>query len=340
MNNRPFKKSVLLAAVVAGALVSNCGVNPFGSGETGYKVFANLGKAIAKPSQINDDQGSKTNAKAAVGQAQSMAKQLAKSAAVVGASSWVKDSGIESLGNGLYRYWEDVVKKPSDEDAAKLMTGRGMVTFGYNGAAPAIGTIDTANITSINSFEFIGREHKTWSLVTDSIQLKVTFLDNSWTDRTFKPGLITAWGKNISELAISGRGDTASFKLDSLDDANHIQYGEGHFLDAHTGRASDGDPRSFDFTMQVIFKNSLDPLKPYQRYQDNEGIINFAIQRAGSDSLFFSIRFFEVHKREGTIRKGSANGIVVAKFTYNEKLMQGTATYFDDDEKVIGNETL
>jgi hypothetical protein len=156
----------------------------------------------------------------------------------------------------------------------------------------------------------------------------VTFLDNSWTDRTFKPGLITAWGKNISELAISGRDDTASFRLDSLDDLNHIQYGEGHFLDAHSGRAHDGDPRSFDFTMQVIHKNSQDSSKPYLRYQ------------AGSDSLFFSIRFFEVHKREGAIRKGSADGPVVVRFTYNEKLMEGTATYYDDNEKEIGNESL
>jgi hypothetical protein len=340
MKYHALNKKFLLAAIVAGAVVSSCGVNPFGSGEAGYKVFANLGKAISKPSQINDQQGSKADSKAAISQAQEMGKSLAKSLAVAVDTSVVTGRGIDTLGNGQYVYWETVVNKPSEEDAEKLMTGRGMVTFAYNGPAPAIGTIDTALITSINSFEFIGREHKTWRLEIDSLRLKITFLDNSWTDRTFKPGLITAWGKNISQLALSGRDDTASFTLDSLDDVNHIQYGEGHFLDAHTGRANDGEPRGFNFLMKVIHKNTVDPTKPYLRYQDNEGVIDFALQRAGSDSLYFSIRFFEVHKREGTIRKTSATGPIVATFTYNDKTGVGEAVYYNDDEKVIGNETL
>lgn len=335
MNYRPFNKSVLLAAVVAGALVSNCGMNPFGSGEAGYKVFANLGKAIAKPSQINDEQGSKSDSKATIGQAQAMASRLAKSSASAADTS----RGIDSVGNGVYVYWEDVANKPSDEDPDKLVTGRGMVTFGYNGV-PTLGTIDTSKITSINAFEFIGREHKTWRMVTDSLRLKITFQNTSWLDLSLKPGTITAWGKNISPLQINGRDDTASFTLDSLDDVNHIQYGEGHFLDAHTGRMHDGEARSFDFTMQVIHKNTLDPSKPYLRYQDNEGVINFALQRAGTDSLFFSIRFYNVHKRDGTIRKGGVTGPVVAIFTYDEKEMRGEATYYDDDGKVIGREDL
>jgi len=338
MNRHTLSKSAVLAAIAAAFFVSGCG-NPFGAGEASYKIFANLGKAIAKPSQINDEQGSKSDTKATIAQAQAMAGRLCKSAAGTVDTAYVTGHGLDTLGNGLYRYWEEVAGKPSEEDPEKLMTGRGMITFGYNGV-PSLSALDTTKIVSINSFAFTGYENKTWRSVIDSIWLTITFRDNSWTDRTLTPGIITARGKNVSALTINGKGDTAFFTLDSLNETTHIQYGEGHFFDMHTGRLHDGDSRSFDFTLQVLHQNLQDPSKPYLRYQDNEGTINFALAREGTDSLFFSIRFYEVHKREGTIRKNSANGIVVAKFTYNEKDMRGTATYYDDDGKEIGTEDL
>jgi hypothetical protein len=330
---------VSLAAICAGLLVSGCGINPFGPGESGLKIFAQLGKALQKPSQINDEQSSKNGSKASVATAKGMEKRLAKSADGVAAvlePSWLKAHGLTDSGD-YYCYWEEVENKPSEEDSLKKVTGRGEVKFTYDGA-PTLGTIDTAKITGIISFEMVGREYKTWSDVTDSVHVKISFLNPSTKDLT--PGLITAWGKNISDLQSQGKGDTAAFYLDSLDDVSHIQYGEGHFYDAHTGRTHDGDPESFDFTMQVIHTNSVDPTKPYLRYQDNEGIINFYLDRPNGAKLYFTIHFLPRYNREGEIRKDGPDGPVLVKFDYNEKTRAGTATYYNENGDVIDTEDL
>jgi hypothetical protein len=332
-------KLTALVAVCAGLLVSSCGISPFGSGESGLRIFAQLGKALRKPSQINDEQSSKNGSKATVATAEGMNKRLAKSAgdseAVLG-ESWLVDRGLSDSGT-FFCYWEEVLNKPSEEDFLKKVTGRGEVKFTYDGA-PTLGTIDTADITGIISFEMVGREYKTWSEVTDSVHVKITFLDPDAKD--LKPGLITAWGKNISDLQAQGRGDTAAFSLDSLDDNTHIQYGEGHFYDAHTGRAHDGDPTNFDFTMQIIHKNSDDPSKPYLRYQDNEGIINFYLPREKADPLYFTVHFLPGYNRTGVIQKDGPEGPVLVEFTFNEKTRIGKATYYNQDGDVIDTENL
>ncbi|MBN1129602.1 MAG: hypothetical protein JXA71_11475 [Chitinispirillaceae bacterium] len=329
-----------LAAICSGLLLSSCGINPFGPGESGLKIFAHLGKALQKPSQMNDEQSSKTGSKATVATAQAMAKRLAKSAGDTEAladPSWLKAHGIADSGNGVYCYWEEVANKPSEEDVFKKVTGRGEVKFTYDGV-PTLGSIDTAKITGIISFEMAGREYKSWSEVTDTIRVKISFLTPDTKDLT--PGLITAWGKNISDLQSQGRGDTAAFYLDSLDDAAHVQYGEGHFYDAHTGRIHDGEPASFDFTMQVIHKNTVDAGKPYERYQDNEGVINFFLERKTGDPLYFTIHFFPSYYRTGTIQKGGPDGQTLVTFEYNEKTRIGKATYYNEDGDVIDTENL
>ena len=326
-----------LAAVCAGLLVSSCGINPFGSGQSGLKIFAHLGKALQKPSQINDEQSSKNGSKAAVATAQGMAKRLAKSADGAGAlldPSWLKAHGIADSGD-FYCYWEEVVNKPSEEDYQKKVTGRGEVMFTYDGV-PTLGSMDTAKITGIASFEMVGREYKSWNEVTDTVRVKISFLNPDTKDLT--PGRITAWGKNISALQSQGQGDTAAFMLDSLDDAKHIQYGEGHFYDAHTGRTHDGDPASFDFIIQIIHKNSEDPNKPYLRYQDNEGIINFYLDQKNGNTLYFTIHFYPKYYREGEIRRDGPDGPVLVEFDYNEKTGTGSATYYNEDGDVIGTE--
>ncbi|MBN2037983.1 MAG: hypothetical protein JW768_14675 [Chitinispirillaceae bacterium] len=324
-----------LAAVSMSLLVASCGLSPFGPGESGLSIFAHLGKAIQKPSQINDEQTSKEGAKETVTAAMYMTDRLAKSSPAL--DPWLVDRGIADSGNGVFCYWEEVNSKPSEEDADKKVTGRAEVKFKYNGT-PDISTINAASITEILSFEMVGREYKSWSGVTDTVRVTIVFQDPAVKD--FKPGLITAWGKNISESQSLGRGDTASFVLDSLDDAAHVQYGEGHFYDAHTGRNNDGDSKSFDFTMQVIHKNSLDESKPYERYQDNEGIINFYLDRAVGEDLYFTVHFKPLYKRDGTIQKGGPDGPVLVEFEYDEKKRTGSATYYNADGDVIDTENL
>jgi hypothetical protein len=322
-----------LVAISLSLLLASCGLSPFGPGESGLRIFAHLGKAIQKPSQINDEQTSKEGSKSTVTSALYMTDRLSKTSAL---DPWLVDRGIADSVD-YYCYWEEVNKKPSEEDADKLVTGRAEVKFKYDGS-PTIGTINAANITEVLSFEMVGREYKSWSGVTDTVNVKIVFQDPAVKD--FKPGLITAWGQNISESQSLGRGDTAAFVLDSLDDATHVQHGEGHFYDAHTGRNNDGDSKSFDFTMQVIHKNSLDKDKPYERYQDNEGIINFYLERNVGEDLYFTIHFLPQYDREGTIRKGGPDGPVLVEFEFNEKTREGTATYYKENGDIIDTESL
>lgn len=333
------KRLTSLAAVAFTALLAaHCGTNPFGSSESGMRIFANLAKALAKPPQINDQTGSKQSSKSMVGNARSTAKSLAKSMADATAlvPFWLDSHGIINNGNGSYTYFQIVKDKPSEEDSDKLQTGRGEIVFGYNGV-PTLATLDTSKITSIASFELIGREYKTWNGETDSIHAKITFSNPDAKD--FKPGRSIAWGKNISPDQSRGSGDTAAFTLDSLDDVNHIQYGAGHFFDAHTGRMHDGDSYSFDYTLQVIHKNSTGG-NPYLRYQDNEGIVNFYLPRPNAETLYFTIHFFPQYERTGSIQRDGPNGPVLVDFSYNEKRRIGSATYYNDNGKIIGRENL
>ena len=332
------KKVVPPAAVALCALMSSCGVNPFGAGESSLNVFAYLGKAISKPAAINSDQTGKQGSKATVADAQGMAKRLAKGtlSSVVAKPFWLDSNGIVDS-SGVYTYWEAVSNKPSDEDPQKLQTGRAQVEFEYNGD-PTVGTFDTAKITAILSFEMIGREHKIWNRATDSIYAKIKFSNPVAKD--MKPGEITAWSRNISDLQSLGAGDTASFALNSLDDVKHTQYGAGHFFDAHTGRFHNGDASHFDFTMELIHKNSVDTTKPYERYQDNEGIIYFYLPWQNADSLYFTIHFFPHYDRTGTIQKNGPNGPVLVNFNYNEKSGIGSATYYNSKGEVIQSEDL
>lgn len=327
-------KSVAIVAVAA-LLLGGCGLNPFGSGEGGLSIFAKIGKAMQKPSAINDEQNSKASAEAAVSEAQGAAKRLAKGTASA-AEIWRDTSALESISAGKYRYWEHVTNKPSEEDPDKVQTGRGEVVFLYSEPLDSVQQIVSANIIGIESFHFIGREVKTWKQEIDSLDLTVAF--SSTGIDSIKPGLTTAWGKNISATIEQGQGDTAYFALDSLDDVNHIQYGEGHFLDAHTGRDNTGDPYPFNFEIQVIHKNLLDPSRPYLRYQDNEGIVTFTIPwgRNATDSLHFMIHFFPNYERSGTITDD--NGVVRVRFVHNEKTGVGSVLYYNDKGEEIAAE--
>lgn len=339
MRNSWVSKSVIGVALLAGVVVSNCGLNPYGSGEGGYKIFAYLGKALQKPSAINDQQNSKDGSKGTIAAAKSAALRLAKAGADAAQSrEWLKGRGITSNNDGSFTYWEEVANKPSEEDPDKLVTGRGEVNFLYTGT-PDTASIDTSKIVAINSFSMVGRETKTWNEEIDTVRISIAFAFPDVKD--FKPGIILAWAKNISGVQSLGDGDTASFTLDSLDDANHIQYGAGHFLDAHRGRNHEGLPYAFDFGLQVIHKNSEDPTKPYLRYQDNEGIINFALPFSrNNDSLYFTIHFYPDYYRTGKIRKGGPDGPVVVTFTFNEKSRVGEAIYYNENGKEIGRESL
>jgi hypothetical protein len=332
---------ILLVPAALVSVLAGCGNNPFGPGTSSLSFFAKIGKAIEKPSAINNNENSKDGSKNSISTG-SLQKSLAKSLAQDSAApAWLTDKGLILTGDTMI-YYEDVAGKPNDADPFKLSTGHGEIAFMYPGASSSL-TLDNivaANITGIYSFHFKGREVKTWSGEIDTVEYWVRFRDPTMLD--FKPGQTTAWAKNISTTIALGQGDTAAFELDSLYDT--AEYGSGHFFDAHSGKQNSQGPSSFNFTLQVIHVNSLDPTQPFLRYQDNEGIMNFYLPYgASNDSLYFTVHFYPpynhpVYDREGEIRKDGPNGPRLVYFKIKEMTQAGTVIYYDENGKEIGSE--
>jgi len=291
---------------------------------------------MQKPSAINEENNSKENAKATI-ETGSMAKRMAKGTESM-AASWLDSNKLLHVSGDIYKYVEYVTEKPGEADPQNLFSGEAYVVFHYSGLNPTLATINLGLVTDIDSFCCYGLENKTWKGELDSIRIKAAFSNTTVDD--LKPGTILAWGKNVSDDIAKGRGDTAYFTLDSLDDTEHTQYGRGGYFDAHTGGDNSGESYSFDFSLIVYHKNTLDPSKPYERWEDNEGDVMFTIPwgKNGSDHLYFVIHFYPNYQRSGTIQKNNADGPVLVRFTHNEKTGAGETIYYDEDGKEIGRE--
>ena len=330
-------QAALCAAAAAAWLA--CGMNPFGPGaQGGLDLYAKLGKNMERPKAINDEDNGKEGSKALVSEGAAAVARLAKRGA--GPDPWLVEKGLRTSGDTLI-YYEIVAGKPSEEDSEKVMTGRAEVRFAYAGARPAaLENMDTAKITDLYSFAFLGRENKTWKYFgdrtntqLDSLDVEVRFGTTGMAD--IKPGRTRFRARNISASPELGQGDTAQFTLDSLDDARKVQFGKGVFLDARSGRASDGEPRSFAFDLEIHHKNSLGG-NPYLRYQDNEGCMSFMLPwGSGNDSLHFTVHFMPGYERDGLIRKNGKDGRVLVEFHYNEKTGSGTITYKNEAGEII-----
>jgi hypothetical protein len=269
------------------------------------------------------------------------AKRLAKGFAGAATSPvWLLQKGIIPNNDGTLTYFEEVANKPNDEvinnpndkDTTKLATGRGEVIFKYNGTYTDLSSFDPNLISDIVSWHFIGREAKTFKPEIDSIIGTVQFSQGSFLDtNSIKPGDTTSfWVKNISATLDMGRDDTAAFILDSLDDIKHEQYGEGFFLDAHTGKDNSEPAKSFKFDFTLIHKNTHGP-NPYLHYEDNEGIMSFAYPWGNTGkSLYFTIHFYPNFDRTGEIRENSKDGTLRVSFIHNDKTDIGSVTYYNE----------
>jgi len=321
---RSIKSLVVLAAV--SGLFAGCGLNPWGAGQSGFKLFAALGKAVQKPSAIDDQKNNKQAVKSTL--TTGVAKRLAKSAGRP-VDTWRDTGYIAQISGNRYIYREHVTNKPSDEDPENLQTGWGEVEFAYNGD-PNVAWSD-ANITDVYVFRFVGRENKTWKDEVDSLRLSIEFAATGV--GAVKPGATYAWGRNITGDIAKGDGDTACFFVDSLNEVDSIQYGEGHFLDAHSGNSHDGDPYSFDFGIEVWHMGT------YADYTDNQGVITFLLPWGETGkNLHFMIHFHPNYRRTGEIRESGPNGTLRVEFDWNEKSNSGAVTYYDEDGKVVETE--
>jgi hypothetical protein len=344
-----FTSAAFVTASVA-LLAAGCAKNLFGPGSMSLDVFSKIAKSIDKPAVINKEENSGESSRNMVASGQSAgvaaAKRLAKGAAADARPYWLDTNWI-SVNGSTVSYYERVSNKPCEDDPFdKKTTGTGWVVFRYGGstAALTLASLKLSLITAIDSFHYVGREEKLWHVdglnhEIDSVEYKVTFIA-TYVKETIKPGTTYAWAKNVSATAVLGAGDTAGFRLDSLDDANHTQYGEGHFYDEHSGdNRKNNEAKSFDFTLKVKYINTLNPDQPYLRYQDNQGTMNFYFPWGSSgDNLYFTINFYPYFYRDGTIRKNGPGGPVLVAFTKNEKTGIGSTTIYDENGKVIGNE--
>ncbi|MFH0919365.1 MAG: hypothetical protein V1913_03315 [Fibrobacterota bacterium] len=333
-----FSKTLAILAVT-GLALTGCGKNPFGPGAPGgLSIFAKLGKAMSKPSAVNDEENGKEGSKNTVNTAIATAKRLAKGFGTQAAPSWLVSNGIEVRGGDSLVYFEVVRDKPDESDNQKLTTGRGEVAFKYTGTYTNLPSLNPMLISDVYHWKFTGREKKSWNSEVCSLRATVNFSQgNILVPSTIKPGFTEFWARNISSSVELGEGDTAFFTLDSLDDNNHIQYGSGAFYDAHSGKDNSEGPKSFDFDLAVIHKNSQNPSLPYLRYEDNEGIMSFTYPWGETgDSLYFMIHFKPNYERSGEIRKNTADGALLVEFTNNDKTGAGTTTYYNEKREVIG----
>ncbi len=316
-----FKYSTGSFLALVAVLVCGCGINLFGPGETAVlEMYAQLGKDMAKPQAINDEQNSEDMAQQVVSEGSSAAKRLAKSATNASASrSWVDSCGVTKKSNSFI-YWEVVTDKPAQDDPQKKMTGIARVRFFYSGVDPdgSPSRLQPAAITRIYSYSFVGTEYKTWSGETDSIRVRVVFSTSG--DESATPGYTTWWAKNIT-TGSAQYGDTAYFTLDSLDESAHIQYGGGYFYDADAENRSE---QNFNFEIAVLHKNNSGT-NPYARYEDNEGIMSFYLPWVNhpDDSLYFRIHFYPKYARAGAIYKNGPDGTKLVYFEKNEKTGDG-----------------
>jgi hypothetical protein len=323
----------IIAVAGASALLAGCGLNPWGAGQSGLKIFAGVAKAVQKPSQIDDEKNSKDGVAAVV--ATGAARRLAKGTAV--AELGVDSATIISHGGDKYTYIEYMNNKPSEEDPGRLLTGVGKVSFTYGPGDPDSGVVE-GNITAIDSFHFNGRENTTWKAEVCSLVLSVTFEDPLIA--SLKPGLTWAWARNITGDIARGDGDTAFVAIDELDTVEKKQYGRGHFLDAHTGDDNTGESYAFDFGFEVWH---MDDNPAYSDYSNNEGELSFALPwGASSDSLHFQIHFYSLkeypnYRRTGTIKE--SDGTLRVQFDWNEKTGTGWVTYYNEDGKEIETDT-
>ena len=332
--NKPQK--FIAGIAVAGMLLANCGKNPFGANAPGgLDLFAKIGKALSKPSAINDDEKGKEGSKSMVSDGTGALNRLAKSAATEFTPNWLVRKGIIQNQDNTLTYFEDVQNKPCERNIFKHATGRGEVVFKYSGIYDSA-TFNPAQITDIVSWQFKGRETKKWNSHVDSIEGHVEFSQGNILDtNNIKPGKTSIWTKNISETLELGFGDTAAFVLDSLDDIKHEQYGSGAFLDAHSGRDDNEPAKAFNFNITLIHKNSHGP-NPYLHYEDNEGIMTFTYPWGNTGkNLYFMIHFYPDNIRTGEIREEGPNGALRVSFNHNEITQSGSTTYYDEKGEVI-----
>ncbi|MBD3420807.1 MAG: hypothetical protein GF398_11875 [Chitinivibrionales bacterium] len=329
--------TMLIAGLLAASQFTGCGLNPFGAGKSGLRWAAVVGKSVEKP-PINEEENSEESAKKKLAVAQ--VNRLAKSAAI---DAGIVSRSIEDSAN-VFIYRETVNNKPAEHDFGKLITGTGTVAFKTTQTTiTSVDDIDETKITDILRWHFKGREYKTWKKVTDSLEISVEFAKTKLAE--VKPGETSVWGLNISDEKEKGRDDSAWVYLSEADDANQTQTGSGIFKDAHSGEDNTGPARYFHFQTQIIHKNALDSGKPYERWEDNEGVMEFKTAwDATGDSLYFYILFSPVnstdpqtidYKREGSVYENDKSGNKLLDFVAYEKSGEGNYTIYDDNGEVI-----
>lgn len=313
------KSKIVMVLAFVPLLMVSCFILPTDTNNDStaiLKLYAEIGKEMEEPTAIKKEEQNKKHLK----------DQIISSLMNRDYVSYIDSCGlIEQTGN-VYLYFEIVTDKPDPIDPEKKFTGRLEIVFKYPHAGTTLPTLNPALITDIISWYGLGREEYDWLVgYADSVEASVAFTNTAVAD--IKPGISRFWMRNISTSIALGKGDTGAFALDSLDDINHVQYGTGRFLDAHSGDNNDQDPYAFNFDIQVIHKNHEDPTRPYYRYEDNEGITEFFIPYWGTtDSLFYNIHYFPLYYRTGEIRLNAEDGKLLVTFSWDVKADTGTVT--------------
>lgn len=174
------------------------------------------------------------------------------------------------------------------------------------------------SITELAKWGFEGKkEHDLAIDIVDSSSYEVTYSDVSIDSRI--PGASKLWIKNLTPFW--GFGDTTYTQVGDIVNGEIEQKGSGTYFNAKL-------ERNFNFDFSIIHKNSVDPSKPYERYQDNEAKVSYTFETVHPanpyDSLTLSVHYFydgpytrrvQLIKPDGTVLKSVTGNLETNEWT-------------------------
>lgn len=167
------------------------------------------------------------------------------------------------------------------------------------------------SITELSKWGFEGKkEHDLAIDIIDSSSYEVTYSDVSIDSRI--PGASKLWIKNLTPLW--GYGDTSYTVVGDIVNGEIEQKGSGTYYNAKL-------ERNFNYDFSIIHKNSVDPSKPYERYQDNEAKVSYTFETVHPanpyDSLTLSVHYFYAGPYTRRVQLIAPDGTVLKSVTGN-----------------------
>lgn len=167
------------------------------------------------------------------------------------------------------------------------------------------------SVTQLSKWGFEGKkEHDLAIDIIDSSKYEVTYSDADIASKI--PGASSLWIKNLTPEW--GFGDTTLTVVNDIENGSIEQKGSGTYYNAKINK-------NFTFDFTIIHKNSIEPDKPYERYQDNEAKVSYTFKTVHPDnpydSLTLSIHYFYAGAYTRRVQLIAPDGTIIKSVTGN-----------------------